>query len=222
MSFAYGGVMNPLRILVADDHTLVRAGFCSLVENIAGVEVVAEAEDGHQALELIDQHRPDIVLMDITMPRLNGLDVAARVIGRHPHVRIIILSMHPDEEYVLRALRIGVAGYLIKDAGTEELEMAIRSVAQGKTFLSPSISEQVAEYVRRVGDGSEELLTSRQREVLQLIAEGLTNREIAETLEISVKTVESHRTHLMNRLEIHDVAGLVRYAIREGLIDLTH
>jgi DNA-binding NarL/FixJ family response regulator len=214
--------MNPLRILVADDHTLVRAGFCSLVENIAGVEVVAEAEDGHQALELIDQHRPDIVLMDITMPRLNGLDVAARVIGRHPHVRIIILSMHPDEEYVLRALRIGVAGYLIKDAGTEELEMAIRSVAQGKTFLSPSISEQVAEYVRRVGDGSEELLTSRQREVLQLIAEGLTNREIAETLEISVKTVESHRTHLMNRLEIHDVAGLVRYAIREGLIDLTH
>jgi DNA-binding NarL/FixJ family response regulator len=214
--------MNPLRILVADDHTLVRAGFCSLVENIAGVEVVAEAEDGHQALELIDQHRPDIVLMDITMPRLNGLDVAARVIGRHPHVRIIILSMHPDEEYVLRALRIGVAGYLIKDAGTEELEMAIRSVAQGKTFLSPSISEQVAEYVRRVGDGSEELLTSRQREVLQLIAEGLTNREIAETLEISVKTVESHRTHLMNRLEIHDVAGLVRYAIRAGLIDLTH
>lgn len=214
--------MNPLRILVADDHTLVRAGFCSLVENIAGVEVVAEAEDGHQALELIDQHRPDIVLMDITMPRLNGLDVAARVIDRHPHVRIIILSMHPDEEYVLRALRIGVSGYLIKDAGTDELEMAIRSVAQGKTFLSPSISEKVAEYVRRVGDGSEELLTSRQREVLQLIAEGLTSREIAEMLEISVKTVESHRTHLMSRLEIHDVAGLVRYAIRAGLIDLTH
>jgi DNA-binding NarL/FixJ family response regulator len=214
--------INPLRVIVADDHTLVRAGFCSLVRNIPGVEVVAEAEDGHEALDLIDQHRPDIVLMDITMPRLNGLDVAARVVESYPHVRVIILSMHPDEEYVLRALRTGVAGYLIKDAGTEELEMAIQSVAQGKTFLSPSISEKVAQYVRRVGDGSEELLTSRQREVLQLIAEGLTNREIAESLGISVKTVESHRTHLMNRLEIHDVAGLVRYAIRVGLIDMTH
>lgn len=211
-----------MRVIVADDHTLVRAGFCSLVRHIPGVEVVAQAEDGHEALELIDQHRPDIVLMDITMPRLNGLDVAARVIDNQPHVRVIILSMHPDEEYVLRALRIGVAGYLIKDAGTEELEMAIRSVAQGKTFLSPSISEKVAEYVRRVGEGSEELLTSRQREVLQLIAEGLTNREIAEVLEISVKTVESHRSHLMSRLGIHDVAGLVRYAIRSGLIDMTH
>jgi len=214
--------MNPLRVIVADDHTLVRAGFCSLVRHIPGVEVVAEAQDGHEALDLIAEHRPDIVLLDITMPRLNGLDVAARVVESHPHVRVIILSMHPDEEYVLRALRIGVAGYLIKDAGTQELEMAIESVAQGKTFLSPSISEKVAQYVRRVGDGSEEVLTSRQREVLQLIAEGLTNREIAEILGISVKTVESHRTHLMNRLEIHDVAGLVRYAIRIGLVDMTH
>ncbi len=214
--------MNPLRVIVADDHTLVRAGFCSLVRHIPGVEVVAEAQDGHEALDLIAEHRPDIVLLDITMPRLNGLDVAARVVESHPHVRVIILSMHPDEEYVLRALRIGVAGYLIKDAGTQELEMAIESVAQGKTFLSPSISEKVAQYVRRVGDGSEEVLTSRQREVLQLIAEGLTNREIAEILGISVKTVESHRTHLMNRLEIHDVAGLVRYAIRIGLVDMTY
>ena len=212
--------MNPIRVLVADDHTLVRAGFCSLVQSLPGVEVVAEAEDGHKALALAEQYRPDIALLDITMPRLNGLDVAARLLEAYSEIRVIILTMHPNEEYVLRALRVGAAGYLIKDVDVEELEMAIRSVARGETFLSPSISDHVANYVRRVGGGTQELLTSRQREVLQLIVEGLTNRQIAETLDISVKTVESHRSHLMERLDIHDVASLVRYAIRSGLVDL--
>jgi DNA-binding NarL/FixJ family response regulator len=213
--------MNSIRLLLADDHTLVRAGFRTLLQNLNGVQIVAEAEDGHEAIALAEAEHPDIVLMDIAMPRLNGLEAMARILETQPHVRVIILSMHPNEEYVLRALRIGAAGYLLKDADLTELTLALRSVTQGQTYLSPPISKQVTDYVRRVGEAPTddlERLTPRQREVLQLIAEGLTNREIALALEISVKTVESHRTELMNRLDIHDIAGLVRYAIRKGII----
>jgi DNA-binding NarL/FixJ family response regulator len=213
--------IKPIRVLLADNHTLVRAGLRALLQNIKGIEVVAEAGDGREALQLIEIHQPDMVLMDIAMPEMNGLEATARLVKEFPLVRVIILSMHANEEYVLQSLRIGAMGYVIKDAGLSELELAIRAVAQGETYLSPPVSKHVvADYVRRVSDESTsvEQLTSRQREILQLIAEGRTTKEIAELLYISVKTVETHRMQLMKRLNIHDVAGLVRYAIRTGLV----
>jgi DNA-binding NarL/FixJ family response regulator len=213
--------MRPTRVLLADDHTLVRAGIRSLLQDLPDIQVVAEAGEGREALRLIGVHRPDVVLIDIAMPGLNGLEVAARVAEEFPHVRVVILSMHATEEYVLRALRAGAAGYLLKDAGPVELELALTAVARGEMYLSPGVSKHVTEYVRRVDSevsSSLERLTPRQREVLQLIAEGHTTQEIAEILTVSVKTVETHRAQLMQRLDIHDIAGLVRYAIRVGLV----
>ncbi len=213
--------MKPIRILLADDHTLVRAGISSLLKNLEGVEVIAEASDGREALRLVRVHRPDVVLMDIAMPGLNGLEAAARIAKIFPHVRVIILSMHVNEEYVLQALRAGAAGYLVKGADAAELEVAIRAVARGETYLSPTVSKHVVtDYIQRISGEttSLELLTPRQREVLQLIAEGYSTKKIAHTLKISVKTVETHRMQLMERLDIHDIAGLVRYAIRVGLV----
>jgi DNA-binding NarL/FixJ family response regulator len=213
--------MKPICVLLAEDHALVRAGFRALLENLHGIQVVAEASDGREALRLIETHRPDVVLMDITMPGLNGLEAAGRVASEFPYVHVIILSMHANEEYVLQALRAGAAGYLLKDADTTELELAVTAVARGEMYLSPPVSKHViADYVRRVGDESSSLvqLTTRQREVLQLIAEGHTTKEIARILDVSVKTAETHRTQLMERLDIHDIAGLVRYAIRVGLV----
>ena len=213
--------MNPIRVLLADDHALVRAGIRALAQNLAGIEIVAEAVDGRDALALIKTHQPDLVLMDISMAGLNGLEATARVAKEYPNVRVIILSAHANEEYVWQALRAGAAGYLLKDAGTAELELALNAVARGETYLSPAVSKHVvADYVRRVGGEPRtlELLTPRQREILQLVAEGQTTKEIARTLHISVKTVETHRMQLMERLDIHDVAGLVKYAIRTGLI----
>jgi DNA-binding NarL/FixJ family response regulator len=213
--------MRPIRVLLAEDHTLVRAGFRSLLENLPDMQVVAEAGDGREALRLIEEHQPDIVLMDISMPGLNGLEAAARVASKFSYVRVLILSMHANEEYVLQALRAGVAGYLLKDADPAELEHAITAAARGEIYLSPPLSKRViADYVRRIGDESSSLerLTPRQREVLQLIAEGHTTKEIACILDVSVKTVETHRAQLMEQLDIHDVAGLVRYAMRVGLV----
>ena len=215
--------MKTIRILLADDHTLVRAGIRSLVQALPGIQVVAEAGDGREALSLIEAHQPDVALLDIAMPGLNGLEVAAQVADNFPFVRVIILSMHATEEYVLRALRAGAAGYLLKDADTAELEMAIKAVTCGETYLSPAVSKHVTEYIRRIGEGAHsdlERLTPRQREVLQLVAEGNTTQEIARIMSLSVKTVETHRTQLMERLDIHDIAGLVRYAVREGLVIL--
>ena len=214
-------MMKPIRVLLADDHALVRAGIRSLLQTFQDIEVVAETGDGQEALTLIEQHRPDVVLMDIAMPGMNGLEVAARVAKDLPGVRVIILSMHNNEEYVLQALRAGSKGYLLKDAATAELEVAIKAAVRGETYLSPVVSKHViGDYVRRVGGeaSSLEQLTPRQREVLQLIAEGRTTKEIAQILNISVKTVETHRAQLMERLDIHDVAGLVRYAIRVGVV----
>jgi len=213
--------MKPIRVLIADDHALVRAGFRSLLQDIAGVQVVAEAGDGREALRMIEEHRPDVALIDIAMPGLNGLETVARVVKEFPSVRVMILSMHANEEYVLRALRSGATGYLLKGADVDELEHALRAVAAGETYLCPPISQQViADYVRRTADEPHPLdrLTPRQREVLQLIAEGQTVREMALTLGISVKTVETHRAMLMERLAIYDVAGLVRFSIRAGLV----
>lgn len=213
--------VKPIRVLVADDHALVRAGIRALLQALPDIEVVAEAGDGREILPLIETHHPDVVLMDIAMPGMNGLEAAARVARDCPAVRVVILSMHASEEYVLQALRAGAGGYLLKDAATPELELAIRAVARGETYLSPRVSKHVvAEYIQRVAGeaGPLELLTPRQREVLQLLAEGRTTKEIAQRLDISVKTVETHRAQLMARLDIHDVAGLVRYAVRVGLV----
>jgi DNA-binding NarL/FixJ family response regulator len=212
---------DKIRILLADDHTLVRAGIRSLLEKMPAVEVVAEAADGRTALELIRKHSPSLVLMDIAMRELNGLQATERIARQFPTVRVIILSMHANEEYVLQALRSGAAGYLLKDAATVELELAIKAVMRGETYLSPAISKSVIEqYLARLKGGETPAanLTLRQREILQLIAEGTNTKEIASMLGISVKTVETHRSQVMNRLGIHDVAGLVRYAIRTGLV----
>lgn len=213
--------MTGMRILLADDHSLVRAGVRSLIEKIPGVEVVGEASNGRDALELIRTELPDLVLMDIAMKELGGLEALPRITKNFPTVKVIILSAHANEEYVIRALRSGAAGYMLKDAAPLELELAISAVGEGKTYLSPSISRTVIDsYLERVGSASSpiEQLTARQREILQLIAEGRNTKEIAGTLDISVKTVEAHRLQLMARLDIHDVPGLVRYAIRSGLV----
>jgi DNA-binding NarL/FixJ family response regulator len=211
-----------LRTLLADDHSLVRAGLRSLLEEMAGVEVVGEAADGHEALRLIGELTPEVAFLDISMPGLNGLEVAARVAREHLRTRVIILSMHVDDEYVRRALLTGAAGYLLKNSDRSELEMALRAVARGETWLAPEVSSRVvAAYARGdepAGSGPFELLTGRQREVLQFIAEGLSTKEIAHRLNLSVKTIETHRTELMERLDIHGVAGLVRYAIRVGIV----
>ena len=212
---------KPVRVLLADDHKLVRAGFRSMLDSLGDVEIVGETGDGREALELIRQHRPDVALLDITMPSLTGLEVAARVANEMQNVRIIILSMHTTEDYIARAVRAGVSGYLLKNADPVELELALRAAVNGQMYMSPTVSKQLVEdYLRRMGPdaGPEEQLTARQREILQLIAEGKSTKDIAVTLDLSIKTVETHRKDLMDRLGIHDVAGLVRYAIRAGII----
>jgi DNA-binding NarL/FixJ family response regulator len=213
---------TPIRLLLAEDHALVRAGIRSLLASVPDIEVVGEAGDGREALAILERTPADVAILDITMPGMNGLEAATRIAERWPATRVIILSMHSNEEYVARALRAGAAGYLLKDAGTSELEAAIRAVVRGQSFLSAAVS-------RRVGAGGSEgapqgptaleALTPRQREVLQLIAEGHSTKGTAAVLGLSVKTVETHRTQLMQRLAIHDVAGLVRYAMRVGLIN---
>jgi DNA-binding NarL/FixJ family response regulator len=216
--------VDPIRILLADDHKLVRAGIRSLLEGFPDIEVVGEASDGEEALRLIDEHRPRMVLMDIAMPLLNGLEVTRRLAKAFPEVSVIILSTYSDEEHVYQALRAGASGFLEKGAALEELELAIRAVARGETYLSPPISKPVImEYARRTSLDlqSTERLSPRQVEILQLIAEGKSMKQIALGLSISVKTVETHRTAVMNRIGVHDVAGLVRYAVKTGLIDLT-
>lgn len=220
--------MDTVKILIADDHTLIRAGIRQLLQSMSGFEVVGEASNGRETLQKIKELSPDVVLLDIAMSELNGLEVAERVRKEFESVYVIILSMYSNEEYVLQALKVGAHGYLLKDAAPNELEIAINAVIKGKTYLSPAISKTiVSDYLIRLGVSSIEekdkenifvKLTSRQREILQLIAEGNTTKEIAQKLNISVKTVESHRMTIMERLEIHDIPGLVRYAIRAGII----
>jgi DNA-binding NarL/FixJ family response regulator len=210
------------RLVLADDHALVRAGLRELIQKIPHVEVIAEASTGRQALEVIQTDPPDLILLDIGMKELNGLEVAERVTREHRSVKVLMLSMHANEEYVLRALRAGASGYMLKDSATTELKLAIEAVLDGKTYLSPNISRSVIDsYLHRTGSGKKaalDQLTPRQREVLQLIAEGNSTKEIAASLNLSAKTVETHRAQLMERLNIYDVASLVRFALREGLI----
>ncbi len=214
--------MNPIRVLLADDHDLVRAGFRSLLQNFEGVQVIGEAADGQQALRLVESLKPDLVLMDIAMPELNGLEATARIVEQFPSVRVMILSMHANEEYARRALRAGALGYLLKRASTAELELAIKAVARGEPYLTPAISKHLlADFVRRPDFASPlEQLSPRQREVLQLIAEGHSRKEIAEKLSISVKSFDAYRSEIMQQLGIGDTAGLVRFAIQNGLVSL--
>lgn len=213
---------NVIRVLLADDHALVRAGLRALLEGMAEVEVVAEAEDGLETLRLIEELKPDLALVDISMPGLDGIEVVAKMARERRKTRAIILSMHVDDDYIRRALAAGAAGYLVKNSDREELELAVRAAARGETWLTPAVSKRIgAAYARGDGPaapGPFEILTPRQRQVLQLIAEGLSNKQIAQRLQLSVKTIDSHRTELMQRLDIHGIAGLVRYAIRVGLV----
>lgn len=211
-------MLGKLRIIIADDHTLVRAGLVTLMARMPDVEVAAEASNGREAVKLARDTEPDIALLDIAMPELNGLEAAERIRRDSPKTKVIVLSMHANEEYVAQALKAGASGYLLKDAATTELEMALKAVAQGQFYLSPSISRQVVDSYLHGGPTGLDLLSPRQREILQLIAEGKSTREIAESLHLSVKTIETHRAQLMDRLDIHDTAGLVRYALRKGLI----
>jgi DNA-binding NarL/FixJ family response regulator len=213
--------MKAIRVLLADDHTLVRAGVRGLLEGFEGIQVVGEADNGDEAVRLATQLRPDIVLLDIGMPGLNGLEAAGRLAALDTTVRVLILSMHTSEEYVLRALRAGCAGYLLKRSAVSELEVAVRAVARGETYLSPAVSKQVVDdYVGRTGGSTDPLdaLTPRQREILQLVAEGHTSKEIGERLGLSFKTVEAHRGQIMERLGLDDLPGLVRFAVRVGLV----
>ncbi|MBI3246995.1 MAG: response regulator transcription factor [Deltaproteobacteria bacterium] len=220
--------MDPIRVLLADDHTLVRAGLRLIIEQIPGVEVVAEASDGREALQLIPKTHPAIVLMDISMADLNGLEATAYISQDYPEVRVIILSMHSDERHVIQAVRAGAVGYVLKDAVKSELEVALRSVMRGDVYLSAAVSKYVLTNYRRqlrgepqedpkeTGDSGQ--LTTPERELLQLIAEGRTTKEIAAKLHLSIKAIEARRARLMDRLDIRDLAGLVRYAIRIGLV----
>nr|HID14585.1 response regulator transcription factor [Anaerolineae bacterium] len=216
--------MNVVRVLLAEDHHLVRQGLRALLERQPGIEIVGEAADGLEALDLIQDLRPDVVLMDITMPGLNGLEVLRRVRSRLPEVRVLVLSVHEREEYVLRALQAGASGYLLKRSLSAELLLAIRAAQRGEVFLSPAVSQTIVNRFLQNASLDEtrtgyERLTPREREVFQLIAEGHTNQAIAHRLGISVRTVETHRANLMNKLDIHDVAGLTRLAIQLGLVE---
>jgi DNA-binding NarL/FixJ family response regulator len=215
--------VKPIRVLLADDHALVRAGIRVLVEELEGIEVVAEAGDGEEALRLIRSHSPDVVLLDIAMPLLNGFEVLDQAVPDFPDLRVIVLTVHETEEYALSAFRHGAKGYLPKTAASAELELAINAVAAGETYLSPALSRKT--FFSRVKKSDAENaavpeLTPRQQEVLKLIAQGQSTKDIALTLDISAKTVEAHRAQLMARLDIHDVAGLVRHAIKTGLVGI--
>lgn len=212
-----------MRVLLADDHSIVRRGMRSLLETEQSVEVVAEAADGLEALRLCEEHHPDLLILDVAMPKLNGIDVAARAQKMQPPPRAIMLSMYLDESYVMRSINAGACGYLLKDATDEDLLPAIRAVAAGKSFFSPAVSGVLAEeYMQQLQErgltDSYDLLTDREREVLQLLAEGRSNKEVAAQLDVGVSTVETHRANLMQKLNLHSTAEIVLYAMRKRLI----
>jgi two-component system, NarL family, response regulator NreC len=207
----------PLRILLADDHLIVRQGLKTLLEHEHHT-VVGEAGDGREAIQLAQKHHPDIAIMDLAMPMLNGLDATREILKVSPETRSILLTMHTEDPYVVEALRAGVRGYLLKTQATSDLMQAVREVSIGSIYLSPGISRAIVDAYLAKTDFPPDPLTPREREVLQLVAEGKTTKEVAAILGVSVKTAESHRTRLMEKLDIHETAGLVRYAVRRGLI----
>jgi DNA-binding NarL/FixJ family response regulator len=208
-----------IRILLADDHAVVRAGFKMILGAQPDMEIAGEAGNGREVVELADQLRPDVVVMDVAMPELNGIEATRRLIAAHPHTRVLALSMHKDSVYVREVLRAGARGYLLKDSGPGDLVTAVRAVAAGEGFLSPAVSDAVLEDYRRHVTNPIDLLTSREREVLQMLAEGKTNKEIAVVLNLSVYTVDAHRGRIMEKLNVHSINELVRFAVRNGLID---
>ena len=215
--------MNPIRILLADDHTLIRRGLRALLERQSGFAVVAEAADGRQAVEAAEAVSPDVAVIDIGMPNLNGIEAARRITEKRPETAVVILSMHADESYVLRALKSGARGYLLKDSPEEDLIHAIRAVHDGKAFFSPEISKMLAEdYMRQMRqrgvEDSYELLTPREREILQMLGEGNSNKEVAAKLNLSLHTVETHRGNLLEKLNLHSTAELILYAVRKGIV----
>jgi DNA-binding NarL/FixJ family response regulator len=213
-----------LKVVLADDHALVRAGIRMLLEAMPEVTVVGEAADGFAVIAMVERLQPNLVLMDIAMPSLNGLEATAQITRQWPAIRVLVLSMHQDEEYVRQALKMGASGYLLKDAATTELALALQAMAQGETYLSPGASTGIlSDYVQRLrsDEPTQVHLTLRQRQVLQLVAEGCSTKEVARRLDLAVKTVETHRTLLMKQLDVHEVAGLVRYALRVGIISHT-
>lgn len=211
--------MKKIRILLADDHAVVRQGFKMILSAQPDMEVVGEAANGREAVELAEQGKPDIVVMDVAMPELNGIEATRRLLGSLPHTRVVALSMHKDSVYVREVLRAGARGYLLKDSGAEDLVRAIRAVAGGESWLSPAVSNAVLDDYRRHVTDPIDLLTSREREVLQMLAEGKTNKEIAVILNLSVYTVDAHRGRIMEKLNLHSINELVRFAVRKGLID---
>jgi len=210
-----------IRVLIADDHTIMRAGLRSLLEKEDQIEVVAEAENGRRAVQLAVTHKPDVVVMDVSMPDLNGIEATSQVLDSLPEAKVIALSMHSDKRFVMGMLRAGAFGYLLKDCASRELASAIVSVASNKKYLSPDIAGVVIEDSLYGGRGEGEtvssLLSAREREVLQLIAEGWSTKQIAVHLYVSVKTIETHRRQIMKKLDLHNIADLTKYAIREGL-----
>jgi DNA-binding NarL/FixJ family response regulator len=214
-----------IRVLLVDDHTILREGVRALLAGEPEIVVVGEAGDGQEALEKVETLTPDVVLMDMVMPRMNGLEATGHIKRRHPEVKVLILSMYDDDEYVQQVIQAGASGYLLKGTAADDLILAIREVQAGSSFLNPTVAAKLIEdYVRRVrgdhGPESDDPLTVREREVLKLIAESNTNQEIADVLCLSRKTVESHRANIMRKLGLHDVTELVKYAIRKGLIRL--
>lgn len=215
--------MKPIRILLADDHTVMRRGIRLLLESQAEFSVVAEASDGRQAVQQAEETQPDVAVVDIAMPNLSGIEAAQRIVTALPNTAIVILSMHSDEGYVLRALKAGAKGYLLKDSAEGDLIEAIKAVHQGKTFFSPEISKMLVEdYVREIrtrgAEDSYDLLTPREREILQLLAERKSNKEIALALNLSPYTIETHRRNLQEKLNLHSLAELILYAVRKGVI----
>jgi len=212
-----------IRILLADDHTVVRDGLRALVEKQPDMAVVAEASDGRDSVRLAEEHAPDVVVMDIAMPNMNGIEATRRILAANPRTAVVILSMHQDESYVLRSLKAGAKGYLLKDSLRGDMVEAIRAAAQGRSFFTRKVSrilqeDYIREMERRGVDDTYELLTDREREVLQLVAEGRTNKEVAGLLNVSLTTVETHRTHILQKLDLHSVPELILYAVRKGVI----
>jgi two-component system response regulator NreC len=215
--------MTDIKVLLADDHGVVRKGLRFLLERQEGIEVVGEAADGRETVELAEKLRPDVIIMDVGMPNLNGIDATAQIVRRDSSLGVIILSMHSDESYILRALNAGAKGYLLKDSAEEDLVRAVKTVAQGKPYFSTRITQTLLEdYLRHLRQrglqDSYDLLTQREKEVLQLLAEGKTNKEVASKLDLSVYTVETHRTNLMQKLDLHNTAEIVLYAVRKKII----
>ena len=215
--------MKPVRILLADDHTVVRKGLRLLLESVPEFQVIADAADGRDAVSLAEQHRPEVVVMDVAMPILNGIEAARQITAKQPSTAIVFLSMHGDESYVLRALKAGARAYLLKDSAEYDLIQAVKAVSEGKAFFSPAISKMLVEdYMRQMQErgveDSFELLTTREREVLQLLAEGKNNKDVAALLNLSLYTVETHRSNIFQKLNLHSQAELILYAIRKGVI----